>query len=78
MDPIDLVLTLIPSLSEEEKNQVRELLGYDLPAPCRKNGHKFKYHDKLEPDWWRKWKEGDKYQEGIRYICEKCGKIKLV
>lgn len=41
MDPIDVVKSLIPSLTASQKEEIKKLLGKGEPTPCEKTGHKY-------------------------------------
>lgn len=67
MEPFDIVMAIVPTLDEKQKQQLRVLLQVQLPPPCARSGHKYRVTSKVEKNWWRG------TEAGTRYICEKCG-----
>lgn len=68
MNAIDLILSLLDSLTPQEKKQVADGLKLQPPKlePCEKNGHKFKLVSNIPGGWFRR-------RHAVLH-CEKCGK----
>jgi hypothetical protein len=68
MTPFDVVMSIAPTLTDDQKRKVIELIGGG--DVCKANGHKFKMIETKSDIWY----------EGRRtyMVCERCGKKEKV
>mgnify|MGYP003494676980 CR=1 FL=1 len=62
MDPFDMVMAVVPTLNEKQKQEVADLLN---ASPCTVRGHKYKKVGEVDNGFWK--------PKVIISICEKCG-----
>lgn len=67
MKPIDVVLSLLPSLSEKERDLIRQEVGMALLPPCERLGHQFKVMGHAPAGWFNK--------AYTKLHCVRCGTV---
>jgi hypothetical protein len=71
MEPIEMVLAVLPGLSDGDRKKVATALGqppqYDPRPPCQRNGHKFKKMVVRDPMWC------GLVAGTVTLVCEACG-----
>jgi len=63
LNPVDAVLSIIPSLTEKERQQVIDALKQF--TVCDKQGHKYKKVKEGKPTWFT--------SASVMMVCERCG-----
>jgi hypothetical protein len=67
MEPFDIVVSILPTLTEKQQQICREMLG--IASACQKNGHKYKVLSNLPGSWFSKPK--------VKLYCEKCNSTRI-
>lgn len=67
MKPIEVVVSLLPMLTDAEKQVVREQLQF---TPCSKQGHNFKVVKLPAKSFWE--------DSTVQMVCTRCGKTQRV
>lgn len=73
MKPLEVIISLLPTLSQKELDRVKELLAVPIKtlSACERTGHKF---DKTIHEEARGW-----FQKPYRFqVCLKCGQRNFI
>jgi hypothetical protein len=70
MTPIEAVMSMLGTLDEKERSQVRRVLSCPALRPCARLGHKYKKAGEIPKSWFSPKKD--------RMVCERCGQILIV